>query len=164
MWKVTLQIRKNSRSGSAIQKILKETFGNNYQAPGFDPLRTRSLPDHVLECSVMLPWQGDKSDPETTYMKSYVQTLEPLTVAIATALTGIGIKIIASHFDNHAPIVGHRVEIVMFDEDHKITYYTFETEAGKKKVRELNKVKSLRPPGASLADILGEGSDTIPDF
>jgi hypothetical protein len=133
MWTVTISIRKNTKSGSAIQKKLKAVFGDDYRDP--EKIRGR----HYLQIQVGLPWQGDGSDQEDGYVKNYTQTIEPLTMAIAAALNEAGIKIVDRQIDAHRAIVGYRVEILLEDPDHYLTYYTYETESGKKKERELNK-------------------------
>lgn len=155
MWTVTLILRKNTKSGAAIQKALREKFKEHYCPPGPARIRT-GVPDHLVEVTVSLQW---------AQAGNYVQwavTLEPLTVTIAEALKTAGVKIVAQEINAHKPQPGNRVELTFRDLDNYVTYYTFETEGGKKKAREDRKAK-VRPPQKSLMEIYASDNSDEPN-
>lgn len=156
-WRVTVTLRKNSRSGSALQKQLKAVFGDQYY---LDNTRSRECSEHNVQAWVSLPW-----DLEGTERNPWAVTLEPLTRAIADAMKAAGIQIAASHIDGHQPEPGHRVEFTLRDLDHFVTYYNFETEAGKKQARARRKPAPPSGP-VYLTDILSldNGTESIPNF
>lgn len=159
-WTVTLELRKNTKSGSAIQKVLASRFGKNYKGP--EPSKFRNGPDHLVRVSVDLEWQGDGSDQETTFVKRYSQLVEPLTLALAACLRDAGVIIVRTEIDGHRPSPGDRVEFTFADEDHYFTYYTRETESGKKQLRKQRRDKATPIEIRPLWDVLAKADEENP--
>lgn len=145
-WTVYLHLRKNTRSGSAIQKELAAAFGKKYHPPMVQRLRM-GIADHLLEVSVSLEWNQEGV--------TWASTLLTLNNAIERALNTAGVKVAAIEIDGHKPTAGYRVELTYQDRDHYVTYYTFETEMGKKKEREKKKLPP-KPAAVYLTDIFSE--------
>lgn len=156
MWTVTLHLRKNTRSGSAIRKELAKTFGEHYCGPVMARIRN-GVADHLLEVSVSLPW----NDGEESFPQMWSKTIEPLTQAISRALASVKIKTAAIEINEHRPTPGYRVELTFKDFDNYVTYYTFETETGKKQER--NERRRREPAETDrpnkLVEIMGNYSD-----